>query len=478
MIPPEPELWWWLEPLARGVVSVVIGTGVVQNGLYTTLLALALVELVVRPPETATARLWSDYRDALPKITVLVPAFNEERTVVQSVRSLLSLHYPSHDVIVVNDGSTDRTLAILIEAFGLEPALRPFEPVLGHRPIRALYASARHPNLLVADKLNGGKSDALNAAINLTDAPLLCAVDADTLLEADSLLRAARPFVDEPDRTVVVGGTVRVANGCRVRNGRVTRAALAHRPLVLLQTVEYLRAFTMARLGWSRIGALTIVSGAFGIFSREVVLAVGGYGTWTVGEDLEMVLKIHRLMGERGQPYRVAYVPEPMCWTEVPETLGVLAAQRIRWQRGGLEAFFRHHDMLLGRRHGRVGVLGLGSLLVQDVIAPPVEVIGYLLVPLFWAMGVLDWDYFAAFLALSFGYGTFLSIGALLLEEIELKRWPRIRDLLVLGLAAVVENLGYRQLLNVFRVIGIWRFVRRRPAGWGRMIRRGLQTAS
>lgn len=473
-----PEVWWWLEPLARGVVSVVIGTGVVQNGLYTTLLALALVELVVRPPETLTSRLWSAYREDLPRITVLVPAFNEERTIVQSVRSLLSLHYPSHDVIVVNDGSSDRTLAILIDAFGLEPTLRPFEPVLDHQPIRGLYGSARHPNLLVADKINGGKSDALNAAINLTDAPLLCAVDADTLLEADSLLRAARPFVDEPDRTVVVGGTVRVANGCRVRNGRVIEAAPARRPLVLLQTVEYLRAFTMARLGWSRIGVLTIVSGAFGIFSREVVLEVGGYATWTVGEDLEMVLKIHRLMGDRRQPYRVAYVPEPMCWTEVPETLGVLAAQRIRWQRGGLEAFFRHHDMLLSRRHGRVGVLGLGSLLVQDVISPPVEVIGYLLVPTFWALGVLESEYFIAFLALSFGYGTFLSMGALLLEEIELKRWPRITDLLVLSLAAIAENLGYRQGLNILRLVGIWCFIRGRPARWGRMVRTGLRTAA
>ena len=455
----------------------MIGTGVVQNALYTTLLALALIELVVRPPETATARLWSDYREALPRIAVLVPAYNEEVTIVQSVRSLLSLHYPSHDVIVVNDGSTDRTLAVLVDAFGLEPTRRPYETALDHRPIRALYGSARHPNLLVADKANGGKADALNAAINLSGAPLLCAVDADTLLEADSLLRAARPFVDEPDRTVVVGGTVRVANGCRVRNGRVVDVGPPKRPLALLQTVEYLRAFTMARLGWSRIGALTIVSGAFGLFRRDVVLEVGGYGTWTVGEDLEMVLKIHRLMGERGQPYRVAYVPEPMCWTEVPETLGVLAAQRIRWQRGGLEAFFRHHDMLLGRRHGRVGVLGLGSLLVQDVIAPPVEVVGYLLVPLFWLTGVLDWSYFAAFLALSFGYGTFLSIGALLLEEIELKRPPRTGDLLVMSFAAVAENLGYRQLLNVFRMIGIWRFVRRRPAGWGRMVRVGLRPA-
>lgn len=474
---PGPEVWWWLEPLARAIVSVVIGTGVVQNALYTTLLGQALVELVIRPPEPVAGRLWTEYQDVLPRIAVLVPACNEEVTIVQSVRSLLSLHYPAYEVIVVNDGSKDATLHVLIEAFGLAPTPRPFERALGHQPLGTLYASARHPNLLVADKPNGGKSDALNAAINLAEAPLICAVDADTLLEPDSLLRAARPFVDEPDRTVVVGGTVRVANGCRVRNGRVVEAGLPKRPLALLQTVEYLRAFTMARLGWSRIGALTIVSGAFGLFSRDVVLAVGGYSTWTVGEDLEMVLKIHRLMGDRRQLYRVAYVPEPMCWTEVPETLSVLAAQRIRWQRGGLEAFSRHHDMLLGRRYGRVGVLGLGSLLVQDVIAPPVEVVGYLLVPLFWGLGVLDWSYFAAFLALSFGYGTFLSIGALLLEEIELKRVPRIRDLLLLSLAAVAENLGYRQLLNVFRVVGFWRFLRRHPAGWGRMVRTGLQPA-
>ena len=289
-------------------------------------------------------------------------------------------------------------------------------------PLRAVLGSKRHPNLVVLDKANGGKADALNAGINMVQTQLLCTVDADSLLEGDALLRAVRPFVEDPKRIVGVGGTVRVANGCIVKSGRVREIRLPRRLLPLLQTIEYLRAFMMARLAWGHVGALMVVSGTFGLFCRDVVVEVGGYSRGTVGEDMEVIVKIHRHMRDRKRDYEIAYVPEPVCWTQVPETLHGLARQRIRWQRGAIESFVWHRKMLMRPRYGIVGTLGLGHILLADIVAPLVELLSYVLFPLFWAAGLIYWEFFAAWLALTFGFGVFISVGSLVLEELELKR--------------------------------------------------------
>ncbi|MDH3582338.1 MAG: glycosyltransferase family 2 protein, partial [Hyphomicrobiales bacterium] len=286
----------YVEPTALVVTSVVICAGLAQNFIYLVQLVVAYTALRKRPPVRRSQTLWAAYVDVAPPIALLVPAYNEEATVVENVRSILSLHYPDFEVIVVNDGSKDRTLAVLIEAFELQEIERPFENEVEHKAVRGLYGASVYPNLTVVDKENGGKSDALNAAINVSHAPLFCAVDADSLLEADSLLRSLQPFIDEPERAVVVGGTIRVVNGCDVRAGRVRQIGLPTQLLPLIQTVEYLRAFLMARLAWSRMRSLTIVSGAFGIFRRNIAIAVGGYSHGTVGEDFEIILKIHRYM--------------------------------------------------------------------------------------------------------------------------------------------------------------------------------------
>ena len=284
-----------------------------------------------------------------------------------------------------------------------------------------------------------------------------------------------RPFVDDPIRTVAVGGTVRIANGCRIDHGRVVEVRAPTNPLALLQTMEYLRAFLMARLAWSRVNALTIISGAFGLFRRTNVIEVGGYTLGTVGEDMELVVKLHRLMRDQKRPYRVAFIPEPVCWTEAPETLGVLGRQRARWHRGALETFERHRDMLFNPRYGRVGTVGFGYILLVDVVGPIVETLGYLLVPIFFLMGILSLDYVLAFVGISFAFGVVISVGALALEESELRRFPKATDLLKLTFVAVVENFGYRQLNNIWRLRGIWQYLRRSQS-WGTMTRKGFQS--
>jgi cellulose synthase/poly-beta-1,6-N-acetylglucosamine synthase-like glycosyltransferase len=458
---------------AEWIALLVIFTGLLQTAFYVVQLGFAGVALGRKPPIARASLLWRRYADEAPSIAVLAPAFNEEVTIVESVTSLLALHYPDFEVIVINDGSKDATLETVVRHFSLSRVERFHDYRVKHNPIRGLYASPRLPRLLVVDKENGGKSDALNAGINVARAELFCSIDADSLLEADALLRAVRPFVEEPRKTVAVGGTIRIANGSRIEAGQVLDIKMPRNFLALVQIVEYLRAFLMARLALGAMQALTVISGAFGLFQRQAVLEVGGYTHGTVGEDMELVMKLHRLFRERRQEYRIDFIPEPVCWTEVPESLVILGRQRARWQRGALETFFRHKKMLFNPRYGRIGFLGMGHVLVVDVVGPLVEVLGYILVPLMWGLGLIAWEYFLAFLAITFTFGIFVSVATLILEEAELRRFPKARDLAILTAVAVAENFGYRQLANFWRLRGWWQFLRKQQ-GWGTMTRKGF----
>lgn len=470
-------LWPYLQDIAAWVALFVIATGLLQNALSLWQLILAYRTLRRRLVEPRSSTLYGRLSEIAMPITLLAPAFNEEATISESVRSLLALHYPNFEVLVVNDGSKDGTLDVLIRSFGLKPVARAFESVTPHKPIRGIYGSPDYPRLIVVDKENGGKADALNAGISVCRTPLFCAIDADSILEPDALLRVVQPFIDDPQRTIAAGGTIRIANGCKVRAGRIIEVGLPTRLLPLLQVMEYLRAFLMARLAWSEVNALILISGAFGIFRRAEAVEVGGYTLGTVGEDLEIIVKMHRLMREQKRDYRVYFIPEPVCWTEAPETLAVLGRQRSRWQRGALETFAKHKDMLFDRRYGRIGIVGMGNILLVDVLGPLVEVLGYLLVPVFWALGLLSLDYLVAFIAVTFMFGVTVSVGALILEELELRRVTGPSGLMALLATAVVENFGYRQLNNLWRVRGWWQWLRKSEA-WGTMTRRGFAAAT
>lgn len=453
----------------------ILGVGMVQNIIYALQLPAAWRELNDHTQQEDTETAWQMLvSDVAMPISLIVPAYNEETTIVESVRSLLALRYSDMEVTVVNDGSKDRTLQVLIEAFKLKPVIRAYEEAVPHAPIRQLYGSPHFPKLVVVDKENGkGKADATNAGINVSRNPLFCVVDADSLLEVESLLTSVRPFMEEPKKMMAVGGTIRVLNGCTVKGGQVLQADLPQRFLPLVQYMEYMRAFLMARLAWSRWGMLSIVSGAFGIFRRSVTIEVGGFSHGTVGEDYELVIKIHRHLREQGRDYHMRYVPEPVCWTEAPETLKVLGAQRKRWQRGALEVFFKHRDMLLNRRYGKIGTLGFTHNFLVDVLGPMAEVAGYLLIPFFWLTGALNPAFIWAYIAVFFLFGVCISVCSLILEEMALKRVPRTTDLLKLALVAVVENFGYRQINNIWRIIGWWEFLRKKE-GWGEMTRKGF----
>lgn len=464
----------WVNTAAAALAWFIVASGLIQVLLYIVQLVFAGWALHKRPAIVTSGGLWQQYGDVAPRIAIIAPAYNEGVTIEQSVKALMALHYPDFEVIVVNDGSKDDTLQVLIDIFGVKPVQRYHEVAVENKPIRGIYANPDLPRLVVVDKVNGGKADAMNAGINVARSPLVCVIDADTLLEPDALLRVVQPFVEDPVRTIGVGGTIRIANGCKVVGGRVVGADLPRNFLALVQTVEYLRAFLMARLGLSQMRTLLIISGAFGLFKRSAAIAVGGFSQKTVGEDMELVVKLHRHFRDRRLPYRVRYVPEPVSWTEAPEDLKILGNQRSRWQRGSLETFFKHRDMFLNPKYGRVGFVGMGQVFVVDVMGPLVEVAGYLLIPMLWLLGLIAFDFVLAFMAVVFTFGVFVSVASLVLEEVQLRRLPRARDLAILTAVAMLENLGYRQLNNLWRVRGWWQFVRK-SEGWGEMTRKGFQ---
>jgi cellulose synthase/poly-beta-1,6-N-acetylglucosamine synthase-like glycosyltransferase len=405
-----------------------------------------------------------------PQISIIVPAYNEAATIVSSVRSLLQLTYSDYEIIVVNDGSKDETLRVLREAFHLQPFPEAYAHDLLTKPIRAVYRSVLYPNVCVVDKDNGGKADSLNAGINVSTAPLFCCIDADSILSQDSLYRVVQPFLLD-HRTIAAGGTIRVANGCQVEQGLLKSVGLPSNFLALLQLVEYLRAFLAGRQGWSPLNAMLIISGAFGLFRKEAVLKVGGYRTDTVGEDMELVVRLHHHYRLAGLPYRITYVPDPVCWTEVPEDLRTLKNQRIRWQRGLCESLWWHWKLCCHPNSGTVGWLAFPFMVVFEWFGPAFEVLGYVLLFVGFLLGLVSWQVWLVTTSVAVGLGIALSLSAILMEEMTFHAYQRPSDFWRLLAVAVLENFGYRQLNAYWKLVGLVRWLRGTKAEWGNMIR-------
>jgi cellulose synthase/poly-beta-1,6-N-acetylglucosamine synthase-like glycosyltransferase len=460
--------------LLDGFNIVVLAYFIALNSIYLgmSLLAFgALRRYALRMQTVDAAELMA--AAGMPPVTLLAPAYNEEATCVESTKSLLTLRYPDYDIVVVNDGSKDRTLAVLEEAFELEEAARAPVATIPTAEVRTVMRSRRHPNLWVIDKGNGGKADALNAGLNYCRSPLFCAMDADSLLEPDALTRIVRVFLED-STTVAAGGVIRIVNGCKVRSGIVEEVGMPKSLLARIQVLEYLRSFLSGRMGWDALDATLIISGAFGMFQRSVVTEAGGYSTNTVGEDMELVVRIHRHCREVGRPYRIAFVPDPVAWTECPETLRVLGRQRDRWQRGLVESTWRHRRMLLNPRYGKVGMLAFPYFFFLEVFGPIIEGLGYLTFLAAVLLGRASMPYVVAFLAVAFALGLALSFAAIGLEELSFRRYPRFRDILRLLAVAVIENVGYRQLSTYWRIRGMVSKLRGTHS-WGAMERRGFR---
>jgi len=443
------------------------------NTAYITLVTCATWELVLH-----VLRIRGESRSRImgsavtPSISILAPAYNEEATIAESVTALLALHYANVELVVINDGSPDTTLDVLKGRFDLVPIHTIVWKRIDTKPVRGLYRSRSHPNLLVVDKVNGGKADALNVGLNLATGDLVCVIDADTIVDADALQRLARPFLSHHD-VLAAGGTIRIANGSTIATGRVTEPRAPRTFVAGVQVVEYFRAFMFGRLGWNQIGGNLIISGAFGLFRRDAVIAAGGYTHDTVGEDMELVLKLRRQAYEAKRPHRVLFVPDAVAWTECPESLRVLGRQRDRWHRGLSDVLWRHRTMCFNPRYGVVGLWCYPYFVFVELLAPVVELLGWIGLALGVALGLLNASFAVLFFLMAYGIGAVLSMYALLLEEWSFPRYTHFSDRVRLVWYLVLESFGYRQLTVIWRLRGLWKFLRGRT-DWGRMERRGF----
>ncbi|GAA3383741.1 glycosyltransferase family 2 protein [Cryptosporangium minutisporangium] len=479
---PEPDtVRGAVVALLEAIGDVVFWYFLAINTSYLILIVIAAVEFTQYLRRQAYDGREETYVSPLTApVSILVPAYNEELNIVSAVQAMLALRYPVFEVVVIVDGSTDQTLARLIEAFDLVPTVQVIpDDVPTRSPILASYTPrAGSPALTVIHKVNGGRADALNTAINAARHPLVCMVDADSILDPDALLAVAQPFSDDPLRAVATGGVIRVVNGCTVRAGRITEVRTPRAWLPRIQIAEYLRAFLLGRTGWSKVDGLLVISGAFGLFRRDVVVAVGGLDADSIGEDAELVVRLHRQLRREKKPYRISFVGEPVSWTEVPSTRAVLGRQRRRWQRGLIDILVKYVTMIGNPRYGRIGTVALPYFLLFEAIAPLVELLGIVVVPIGLLLGVIDPGFALQLLLVAYGYAILVTLTAIAVEEFAFHRYRHWRDLGVITLAAILENFGFRQLTAWWRVQGVYQAVRRTKTDWGVMTRQGFDNTS
>ncbi len=433
-----------------------------SNLVYLFMLITALFTSAAHQRRLTTIRVgWMKGAALTPPITLLVPAHNEEKSIVVAVRSLLSLDYPSLEVIVINDGSADRTLAELTRHFRLHRADLLYIPEIRSAPVRGIYRSLDEPRLLVVDKEAGGsKADASNAGLNAATSPYICVLDADSILERDALLRIMVRVLANPERVVAAGGIVRVLNGSHIMAGALREVRLPRRPFEVIQVIEYLRAFLVGREAWAHFNMMVIISGAFGVFRRDLVKRIGGYRSSAVGEDFDLVVRLHRHLYEQRVDYQISFVPDPVCWTEVPADFASLARQRARWQKGLLDVLWQNRNMLFRSSYGRIGWVALPYQWIFELVAPLVELVGCIMILLAALLGVLSREFFLQFLFFGYAFATLISIGSVLQEEITFRRYNHWRDVVRLVCFCFLEHFPFRQLHMAWRLQGIWQFLR------------------
>ncbi|WP_204166793.1 glycosyltransferase [Bacillus sp. CGMCC 1.16541] len=405
-------------------------------------------------------------------LSILVPAYNESVGILASVRSLLSIQYSEYEIIVINDGSTDDTMEQLIEEYELVKINRVIKKAIDTKEVKAIYQSRIYDYVYVVDKENGGKADALNVGINLANFPYFCSIDGDSVLERDSFLKVMKPIIDSDGDVIASGGSVRIANGCQIENGSIVSIGLSSRPLVIMQVIEYLRAFLMGRIGLSRHNLLLIVSGAFGVFSKHWVIEAGGY-SHTVGEDMELVVRLHRLVKEKKANKKIIYIADPVCWTEAPEEIRFLKRQRNRWHRGLFDSLWTHKKMLFNPKYGSIGMVSMPYFLLIEFLGPVIELIGYLYILFSFAVGGVYLEFSYLLFLLFVLYGSMYSMVGVLLEEWSLRRFPKVSHVVKLFFFSMTESFWYRPMTVIWRCQGIVDMLRKKK-GWGDMKRKGV----
>jgi biofilm PGA synthesis N-glycosyltransferase PgaC len=413
----------------------------------------------------------------VPSVSIIAPAFNESKTIVENIRALLSLYYHNYEVVVVNDGSTDNSMDLIIKAYDLELVDFAIGNRIESEHIRGIYKSRNRSfdKLIVVDKVNGGKADSLNAGINAATKDYFVAIDVDSIIQSDALLKLAKPFMEYSDKKVIAtGGVIRIANSCIIEDGQLIEVNLPKKFLPRMQVLEYTRAFLMGRMAWSTLDGLLIISGALGMFNREIAIKCGGYFAKTVGEDMELVVRMRRYMCENNLPYKVSYIPDPLCWTEAPETLRVLSRQRNRWTRGNIDTLFIHRKIFFNPKYGLMGMLSYPFWFFIEWLSPLVEVFGLLYFVLSALMGQVNWSFFFIILGFVYAFALTFSTYSILFEELTYHRYRKKREILRMLIAAWIEPIIYHPFIVYYSLKGNFDFFINKKTGWGQMERKGF----
>lgn len=411
-----------------------------------------------------------------PKISLIAPAYNEGLTIKENVLSLLAIEYNNFDVIVVNDGSKDDSITILKESFDLVETNQVYNALIPTKEVRGIYRSSNlaYSKLIVIDKVNGGKADALNVGINISENPYIVCVDVDCIMDKDVLLKLAKFVMEETKkRLIATGGVIRIANSCVIKSGKLIEVNAPSNLLARIQVLEYLRAFLLGRMAWAKMDGLLIISGAFGLFDREIVQKCGGYNIKTVGEDMELIVRMRRYMIDNKEEYSVKYIPDPLCWTEAPESYSILRKQRSRWIRGTMETLWIHRRLFLNPKYKILGLLSYPYWLLCEYLAPIIEFLGLLITLLFIYFGILSWTYFLVLILLVYMFAVFFSILAIYAEESTYKKYVSFKDFFKLVVAGICEPIVFHPF-TVYAVLrGNWEKIRG-SKGWGDMTRKGF----
>jgi cellulose synthase/poly-beta-1,6-N-acetylglucosamine synthase-like glycosyltransferase len=424
-----------------------------------------------------------NYKDILsstmsPSITIIAPAYNESLNVVENVRSLLSNHYVNYSVIIVNDGSMDDSLEKLIEAYDLVKVDYVINEKLKTKPLRSGVFKSKNPafeKLMVVDKENGGKADALNMGLNISTTEYVACIDVDCLLLEDALQKMIKPFLEVTDAKVIAtGGVIRIANSCVIRGGKLIDVNLPKSLLVQSQILEYLRAFLLGRMAWSRLNGLLVISGAFGVFDKKIAIEVGGYDTETVGEDMEIIVRMRRYMEEKGEKYKVSYIPDPLCWTEAPDSYKIFISQRNRWTRGTIETLKKHRKIGFNRKYGSFGLLSYPYWLIFERLAPIIETVGILYFVVLLVLKQVRWEYAVSFFLLAYLFSVVFSIVALYSEELTFHQYKKKGTGYKLVLLSALEPFVLHPFILYAAIRGNIDYYFNKKKKWGVMQRKGL----
>ena len=413
-----------------------------------------------------------------PSISIIAPAYNESLNIVENVRSLLSNHYANYDVIIVNDGSKDNSLELLIKAYDLIKINYLINPQLKTQPLRQGVFKSTNPafeKLIVIDKENGGKADALNMGLNISNSKYVACIDVDCLLLEDALQKMIKPFLEATDKKVVAtGGVIRIANNSIIKEGKLMDVNLPKKLIEKAQILEYLRSFLLGRMAWSRLNGLLVISGAFGMFDKKIIIEVGGYDTSTVGEDMEMIVRMRRQLEEQHVTYKVAYIPDPLCWTEAPDNYKTFISQRNRWTRGTIEVLRKHRKIAFNANYKNLGLLSYPYWLIFERFAPVIEVIGIIYFGILIGLREVKWDYALAFFILAYLFTILLSLGAIYSEDLTYHQYKKRGTGFKLVLISLLEPFVLHPFILYASVRGNLDYFFNKKKKWGEMTRKGM----